>query len=599
MLLPNEAAELEESKKAQEQKYNALAAKKEEGEAIDAAEIAEAGIKTGDEVEIEFRGRILANREELYKKVVYSLTSILFMILNLFILYYRHWKMLLRGELLSKLLPNDHISTSRHWMIACSPTGVNIWTWRNVSPPTPTHHVLLSCLNVAWLQLPTIQSSGYAMLSGWRLTVVWMKLELFLFVPQPFSCREGNFTRIGLHTSSVYLHVHCRADIHLEYALFQEVHGNVASAREIYENLSSIRKFLPFILSLIRLLIEFIVPGHVESTIRYVSFLRRQGKNEEACSVFETALSISSMDKSGPYLSIQYGLFLERVVAAPSRVRDVYDKTLQKFPEHKDLWMAYIQFESGQGDPEKVLALYSKAVAEHSKLTAEEKYDLWQSYVEYADYWASNPATVRKLHETYRTLYPAYAYKGETAKKRPLFDVHGNAVDGANPAKVQRTNGASTAAASAAAAAYAQPTAAAATAQYSYPYSAAQVIYLFNNIIFNYPTYYFIIWMIVNSFTNETYSMLDTQAIQQQDMQVTHTQPPQQPQQQQQAQQQQHSTTLQLQAMLLMVTLMATLNKRSIAVPLCFNKAVLCCTSCYLLHNCLITISLSYFQVLL
>lgn len=210
------------------------------------------------------------------------------------------------------------------------------------------------------------------------------------------------------------------------------------------------------------------MPGHVESTIRYVNFLKRQGQNEEACSVFDTALSISSLDKSGPYLSIQYGLFLERVVAAPSRVRDTYDKTLQKFPEHKDLWMAYIQFESGQGDPEKVLALYSRAVAEHSKLTAEEKYDLWLSYVEYADYWATNPATVRKLHDTFRTLYPAYAYKNETAKKRPLFDVQGNATD--NPAKVQRTNGtaASAATAAAAAAAYAHPNPAAATSQYAY-----------------------------------------------------------------------------------------------------------------------------------
>lgn len=69
LLLPNEVTELEENKKKHEQKYNALAAKKEEGEAIDALEIAEAGIKTGDEVEIDFRARVLASREELYKKV--------------------------------------------------------------------------------------------------------------------------------------------------------------------------------------------------------------------------------------------------------------------------------------------------------------------------------------------------------------------------------------------------------------------------------------------------------------------------------------------------------------------------------------------------
>ncbi len=69
LLLPEEAAELEERKKVHEAKYFALTQKKEEGEAIDSSEITAAGIKTGDEVEVEYRVKVMANREEMYKKV--------------------------------------------------------------------------------------------------------------------------------------------------------------------------------------------------------------------------------------------------------------------------------------------------------------------------------------------------------------------------------------------------------------------------------------------------------------------------------------------------------------------------------------------------
>lgn len=69
LLFPNEVEELEEEKKKQEVKYKELTAKKEEGESIDPSEISAAGIKTGDEVEVEFRARVMTYREETFKKV--------------------------------------------------------------------------------------------------------------------------------------------------------------------------------------------------------------------------------------------------------------------------------------------------------------------------------------------------------------------------------------------------------------------------------------------------------------------------------------------------------------------------------------------------
>lgn len=70
LLFTNEAKELEEIKQQQEIKYKELTGKKEEGESIDPSEISAAGIKTGDELEVDFRVRIMASREEMYKKVM-------------------------------------------------------------------------------------------------------------------------------------------------------------------------------------------------------------------------------------------------------------------------------------------------------------------------------------------------------------------------------------------------------------------------------------------------------------------------------------------------------------------------------------------------
>jgi len=197
-----------------------------------------------------------------------------------------------------------------------------------------------------------------------------------------------------------------RPDVHLEYAIFEEIHGDIPKARQIYENLAST------------------LPGHVESTLRFASFERRHKQLDSASAIFETALSISSLDgKSGPFLSMHYARFLHRVLGASARAREVYDKALQKFPEHKGLWMAYIQFEIAQQEEDmeaRVLALYARAVAEDSRLTADEKHDMWQNYVEFAADWTNGVATLRRLQDTFRTLYPASSFKSETARKRPL-----------------------------------------------------------------------------------------------------------------------------------------------------------------------------------
>lgn len=195
---------------------------------------------------------------------------------------------------------------------------------------------------------------------------------------------------------------------------------------------------------------------------------------------------------------MHYARFLEKVMNAPSRAREVYEKALHKFPEHKGLWMACIQFEIGQQGTEmesKVLALYVRSVAEDSKLTSDEKHDMWQNYVEFAADWTSTVATLRKLQDQFRALYPTSSFRSETTKKRTFDALHSH---DAQPSKVARTTPAQAPATTAAATAYAQAQAAQAAqaqaqaqaqaaaaaqaaqaAQYPYPYAQVGIFFIF------------------------------------------------------------------------------------------------------------------------
>lgn len=56
------------------------------------------------------------------------------------------------------------------------------------------------------------------------------------------------------------------------------------------------------------------VPGHLESTLHFVGFERRQKNYEAACAIFDSALSITSLDSSsGPFIAMHYSRFLDRV----------------------------------------------------------------------------------------------------------------------------------------------------------------------------------------------------------------------------------------------------------------------------------------------
>lgn len=81
----------------------------------------------------------------------------------------------------------------------------------------------------------------------------------------------------------------------------------------------------------------------------------------------------------------------------PTRARDIYNKAVQKFPENKNLWLAFIQFEiSRMGKDNEatveanVQSVFTKAVADDSKLPPAVKLELWLNNLEFFADWCSD-----------------------------------------------------------------------------------------------------------------------------------------------------------------------------------------------------------------
>jgi len=151
----------------------------------------------------------------------------------------------------------------------------------------------------------------------------------------------------------------------------------------------------------------------MESTLRFAAFERRQISYGVVCNIYDSALSIFSSDtKSGPYLSIHYAQFLTKVMDNPVRAREIFEQSLQKFPECKALWQAYIECEFSQMRHDEVdvynrlQALYTRSVADSSSLSSDEKLEMWKNNLEFAADWCPDIQSYRRLNESFRNNHP-------------------------------------------------------------------------------------------------------------------------------------------------------------------------------------------------
>eukprot|EP01125_Pyxidicula_operculata_P020564 TRINITY_DN7620_c0_g1_i3.p1 TRINITY_DN7620_c0_g1~~TRINITY_DN7620_c0_g1_i3.p1 ORF type:complete len:640 (-),score=131.51 TRINITY_DN7620_c0_g1_i3:226-2115(-) len=209
-----------------------------------------------------------------------------------------------------------------------------------------------------------------------------------------------------------------RPDIHLEYALFEEQYGNIDRARAIYEKLSKI------------------VPGHVESILRYIALEKRQ-KNFVKCEqLYMNAISSSNEELNTLFLYIHYARAIGSVYESPKRAREIFIEGTKKLGKYKEIWLAYAQFEKSLGGDdveERVSQVYSQALYNNKAISESELLSIMLDWIEYCNDEGTNIKKIRELSNDYRDMHNTYE-KNTTSFKRTMDHHHPEQP----PAKVAR-----------------------------------------------------------------------------------------------------------------------------------------------------------------
>eukprot|EP01132_Coremiostelium_polycephalum_P005951 gene5951-7411_t len=199
-----------------------------------------------------------------------------------------------------------------------------------------------------------------------------------------------------------------RPDVHLEYANFEESEGNIEKAKSILNNIHNL------------------CPGHLETNLRLANFERRNNGNESAEKVYENAFTMLENDpKSYPLITACYAKFVSLFLSDSEKARSIYEKAVSLHSDIKNLWLSYINFEmnnqSTGSSPEivqeKITNIYQNALATTSKLSNDDKIELWTNYLEFTLDWSKDIKIYRKLQNDFKKAYPSG--KPES-KKRPL-----------------------------------------------------------------------------------------------------------------------------------------------------------------------------------
>nr|XP_024363656.1 pre-mRNA-processing factor 39-like isoform X2 [Physcomitrium patens] len=219
----------------------------------------------------------------------------------------------------------------------------------------------------------------------------------------------------ALHRATVTF-VKRRPEIHLFAARYREQQGDVKGARASYEVL---RNDLGL--------------GLLEAIIKHANFEKRQGNDEAACSIFESASELEKIkedSRARAVLYIQYARFLDQVLKSTEKAREVYSTALGSLPTSKTLWEAFINFEASH-QPEKpqveyVNSLIEKAIAPSklegsSALSASDREELSSIYLEFVDSFGTKE-DIKKAEARHREHFPSPKSPVES-KKRPSMDI--------------------------------------------------------------------------------------------------------------------------------------------------------------------------------
>uniref|UniRef100_A0A8C6NL53 Pre-mRNA-processing factor 39-like n=4 Tax=Nothobranchius furzeri TaxID=105023 RepID=A0A8C6NL53_NOTFU len=210
---------------------------------------------------------------------------------------------------------------------------------------------------------------------------VWTRYIQYL-EPQSVDVKRAVYKR------ACEIHLHNKPNIHMQWATFEERHGNFTEARRVLEAL------------------EKNVPGLVVVRIRRAALERRAGQLDQSEALLTEAVAAS---KEKPTLHAFYSIKLARLLlkvgSNPSRARSVLQEALEISPDNDKLHLNLLELEAS-GDPrasaEAVQECVTRALA--APLTSHAKLLLSQRGLQFAEEYSGSIKSVLSVYEEHQKL---------------------------------------------------------------------------------------------------------------------------------------------------------------------------------------------------
>uniref|UniRef100_A0A8C7Z2A4 Si:ch211-114c17.1 n=1 Tax=Oryzias sinensis TaxID=183150 RepID=A0A8C7Z2A4_9TELE len=207
---------------------------------------------------------------------------------------------------------------------------------------------------------------------------LWTRYIRYL---EPQSAEEAR----AVYRRACQIHLPQRPNIHMQWATFEERHGDIAEARRVLEEL------------------EKRLPGLVVVRLRRAALERRAGQLEQAESLLREAVAQSTEKPPlHAFYSIKLARLLLKVGRNSSEARRVLQEALEMSPENEKLHLNLLELEASDASAEAVQECVRRAL--EAPLTPDTKILLSQRGLQFSEDFSSSIKSVISVYEAHQKL---------------------------------------------------------------------------------------------------------------------------------------------------------------------------------------------------
>lgn len=178
-----------------------------------------------------------------------------------------------------------------------------------------------------------------------------------------------------------------KPNLHLQWAMFEEVVSNPARAAEILVNL------------------EKTVPNVLQIAYRRINLERRRGDHEKCTQLYEHYISNSKNKMISSNIAIKYSRFCFRILKDVAKAQEVLKTAITKDPNNPRLYLQLIDLTLQKDDvTEKEVIEIIDSFLEKETVDIDQKTLFAQRKLEYLEDFGAEIQSVQQAHENYQKL---------------------------------------------------------------------------------------------------------------------------------------------------------------------------------------------------